>query len=356
MIQKVVVILAFIADPCYAIVHLRFQHWFKQYGPYLTNASHYCQQEIENYRNDDSSLRSLGSDTPASIATDCILRDLPAVMQANFTSAQVLLGIVPAICGLIGPSIADVAVLSTYRPLLTLLLALGSPAINVINIFSRVRITEPLEPSSSPLVVTAMNWLLRQNRYVQASIEGLCYMGALLAIANNLRNSVFLDIMTVSGWSPGALFMPLVWSTLALLIHGVGMVAVRAREHKAGDYWKTKSFIQSRAIFTLNEARDTIHSELLFFAESVFAVVHVVVGVFVLSSLVFVGALEALQTALIYFASAALCHFILLFQLSKARAELSAIKEEELNDRARSEGSKATKLIKVQCPKKAKTM
>lgn len=346
MLPSILVILAFIATPCYAIIHLRFQHWFKQYDPYFTNATQYCQQEIQNYRNDDSSLRSLGSDTPASIATDCILRDLPAVMQANFTSAPVLLGIVPAICGLIGPSIADVAVLSTYKPLLTLLLATGSPAINVINLFSRVKVTEPLEPSSSPLVVAAMDCLLRQNRYVQASIEGLCYLGALLAIANNVRNSMFLDIMTVSGWSPGALFMPLVWSTLALLIHSVGMVAIRARKHHTRDYWNAEGFIQSRAIFTLEASQDTIQSELLFFAESVFAVVHVVVGVFVLSSLVFIGALEALQTTLIYFASATLCHFILLFQLSKARADLFAMKGVE----------KKIGSIELQPPRKVKMM
>lgn len=357
MLRAVLIILSFIATPCWAIVHLRFQHWFKQYAPYLTNASHYCTQEIQNYYNDDNSIRNLASGTSAAIVTDCILRDVPAAMQANLTSAQVLLGIVPAVCGLIGPSIADVAVLSTYRPLLAMLLAIGSPAINIIKVFSRVKVAKPLKPSSSPLVISTMDWLARQNRYVQGGIEGLCYVGALAAIANNVRNSVFLDIMTLSGWSPGALFMPLAWSTLALLIHGVGMIAIRTRKHEAGDYWNAKGFLQSRAVFTLQGAKDTISSELLFFAESIFAVIHVVFGVFVLSSLVFIGAYEALQTALIYFASAALCHFILLFQLSETKAELSRAKQGEQNKEAsQDDADEKAESIKVQPSKKANTM
>lgn len=50
-------------------------------------------------------------------------------IAANFNSAIVVLGLMPTLLATIGPSIAEMAVLSSYRPFLCFLIALGAPAI-----------------------------------------------------------------------------------------------------------------------------------------------------------------------------------------------------------------------------------
>lgn len=72
----------------------------------------------------------------------------------------------------------------------------------------------------------------------------------------------------------------------------------------------------------MDKARDNILSQGLFWMASFSAVVHMTFGVLVLSSLVFIGALEALQIFIVYAVSVMVCQLILLLELANMRYEL----------------------------------
>jgi len=164
--------------------------------------------------------------------------------------------------------------------------------------------------------------LLVRMPFFQTSLQVLAYAGALAAIANNIRNSVYTDLRTVSGWRCAALFMPLVWSLLAVVVHAWGMIAVRVRL-QYGYRPSIRSAIRSTTFQRVRTGEDGVLSEVLFWLASLCAILHMIFGILVLSSLVFISALEALQVFAMYVASVFLCQFILLLELANMRYELS---------------------------------
>ncbi|KAI4180424.1 MAG: hypothetical protein LQ346_006998 [Caloplaca aetnensis] len=306
-----------------AYPRLKFRHWLPRYEPRWKNATASCQPRLSDYyENDRTRCR-----VPCACAADCLLQDLPATIQSNFASAQVILGLLPPMLVFFGPTSTEVAALSTYRPLLAVLVALGSPAINVGNIFRHVDVREPFtRPLSSTSRLWAA-WLARQNVVLRSSFSALSYMAALAAIIINVWTAVYVDLRTVSGWRCGALFMPLVWGLLGVLVHAWAMFAVRG--HIRGGYKASvKPAIKSTTFQGVSTGQDTLLSETLLWLASLSAIVHILFGVLVLSSLVFISALEAVWIFWLYALSALVCHFVLSCELASMRLELGRAVED----------------------------
>lgn len=231
--------------PATAILRLELQHWFPSDSAYWTNAASKCEAEITAYLINN---RTEICQTPCSCAADCILDGIPGTLESNYTSAQVVLGLIPAVLILIGPSIAEVAVISTRRPLLAVLVALGCPTTYLVRVFRRVDIREPLDPTDrSVLGNTLGNYLAsgdfgnttsvigstaakgRHHRVLSRTVDLGTYALALAAIANGVQISIYTDLRTISGWRCGALFMPMVWFLMSVVEHGWGMIAARVQ-------------------------------------------------------------------------------------------------------------------------------
>ena len=295
-------------------IRLKFRYWFPQYEQYWINASAVCRPElIDYYQGNQTACKS-----PCACAADCILENITGTMQSNLASAQVLLGLTPAIMVYFGPTIAEVSVLSTQKPLLSILLALGSPAVSLGRIFGAVDIREPLSRPIPRLFTSFSKRLSRHNLLLQNSIETLSYVGALAAIANNAYNSIYLDYRTISGWRCSIFLMPLIWSLLAAIVHLWGIIGIRFRSspRSAPSIRSVFSLLTPREVLT---GHDNIVSESLFWLASLSAIIHMIFGVLVLSSLVFIGAREALQVFVMYASSAFLCQFIVLLELGRIR-------------------------------------
>lgn len=164
---------------------------------------------------------------------------------------------------LIGPSIAEVAVVCTRRPLLAVLIALGCPTSYLGRVFrhvdlreildhadrsivgttlarhlaDRVQIPTPgLDPGNIACVDTGVVVKIHCHTVLSRAMDLAMYGLALLAIANGVHISIYTDFRTISGWRCGALFMPMVWFLMSVVEHGWGMIAVRVllwshREH-----------------------------------------------------------------------------------------------------------------------------
>ncbi|KAL8849900.1 MAG: hypothetical protein Q9221_005166 [Calogaya cf. arnoldii] len=300
-----------------AYLLLKLQVWFPRYEQRWIEAAATCQQQLEHYWQNNRTIY----DTPCSSAADCILQNIPGTIQSNFNSAQILLGLLPAILVYLGPTTAEVAVLSTYRPLLATLLALGSPAVNIARVLRHVVVKEPFTQPMSRTSYVWSTWLARQNVVVHGSLRALSYVAAFAAMANNTWNSVYLDLRTISGWRCGALLMPLVWSLLAVVVHAWGMAAIRVQSPE-GFQPSIRSVVRSTAFRTASKGSEGVLSEILLWVGSLFAVVHLSFGVFVLSSLVFVSAPEAVGIFLRFALSALLCQIVVKMELGNMRCEM----------------------------------
>jgi hypothetical protein len=232
--------------PATAILRLKLQRWFPDDADYWTNAASKCEAEITAYLFNN---RTEVCPTPCACAADCILDGIPGTLESNYASAQVVLGLIPAVLLLIGPSIAEVAVISTRRPLLAVLVALGCPTSYLGRVFRRVDVREPLDFEDRSVVGTKLGeYLIGRNsanvQSVDASnttdtpsrhqamgyfVDLAMYALALLAIANGVQISIYTDLRTISGWRCGALFMPMVWFLMSVVEHGWGMMAARVQ-------------------------------------------------------------------------------------------------------------------------------
>lgn len=106
--------------PATAILRLKLQNWFPTDRDYWIEAASKCEPKIQAYLNNN---RTADCPIPCSCAADCILDDIPGTLESNYASVQVVLGLIPAVLLFIGPSVAEVAVISTRRPLLAVMIA-----------------------------------------------------------------------------------------------------------------------------------------------------------------------------------------------------------------------------------------
>lgn len=316
------------------ILRLKLQHWFPQYEQRWLQAVPKCQQQLTNYlTNNRTSCRS-----PCACAADCFLEDITGTIQSNFASAQVLLGLIPTILVQFGPTIAEMAVLSTYQPFLTVLLAFGSPAVHVTRLFgNQVDIREPLTRPVPRILEVFAGWLedghgcqagagpparmWHRNSVFRYVFRVLSYVAALAAIANNVHNSVNLDLRTISGWRCAALLMPFYWSLSAVVVHAFGMLSVRCRVRTSGTA-TSSAHRRPQAFRELADTSDGVLSELFLWLASLCAIASLVFGTLDLSSLVFISAIEALEVFFRYAASAALCQLVVMVELARLRQEL----------------------------------
>lgn len=143
---------------------------------------------------------------------------------------------------LIGPSIAEVAALSTRRPLLAVLVTLGCPTTHVARVFAGLDVRSPLDKQRSMIGTKWAEFVTGAQEVTNAETEGIlrgmsrlvrpvwatgAHLLVLAAIANGVHASVYTELRTISGWRCGALFMPFVWFTMGVVEHGWGMIATR---------------------------------------------------------------------------------------------------------------------------------
>lgn len=305
-----------------AYPRLKFRHWFPRYEQHWINASASCQPQLTDYyENNRTQCR-----VPCACAADCLLQDIPATIQSNFASAQVILGLLPPTLVFLGPTLAEVAALSTYMPFLAILLALGSPAVHVNRVFHHVDVQEPFARPMSRTSRLWSVWLARQNVFLRSSFRGLSYLVAFAAIANNVWTSIYLDFRTVSGWRCGTLFMPLIWGQFAVVVHAWGMFAVRV--HIRGGYKPSiKYIIKSTTFQAALKGQDKVLSQAILWLATLFVIFHMMLGVLVLSSLIFISALEAVSIFCRYALSVVVCQLILSMELANMRFELGQVVE-----------------------------
>jgi hypothetical protein len=179
------------------------------------------------------------------------------------------------------------------------------------------------------------------SNWQKAMISLLQYSLVLGAVVNVIFCSYSLGTYTVLNWKCQNSYMPMLWTLLPLVVHTIAAGAFRLS--LAGSQFSQISYskkikkpksIWERLIYllkqeatpcaaqeipeTLKEADGFAVVSLQWLASGV-GYVHILFGTLVLSSLLFIGVIQALSVEAQYIGSALVCRLIIMFELAGLR-------------------------------------
>ncbi|CAK7242448.1 MAG: hypothetical protein STHCBS139747_003941 [Sporothrix thermara] len=299
----------------------------------------------------------------------CILENLGAEISARLASASVLLGLTPGILASLGPSIAEISLLSTERPVLSLLLSFGSPAVFPSRVLQYQNALDIVPTSStaatavSPLATQRVLMALRRSRRLRALVSAAQYITAAVATTNVMYTSFELGVRTTISFRCSTSMLPLIWTLLPFGVHLPAALALniakwrqRKRDRKeieraagaAAEGRQRSTIARWHAAFRKETDVCAMHAPLDAESEAVamslwaiafnylatfLSNLHVTFGILIFSSVVFIDVIDVVTVILRYMVSSVICRAVLGFELA------SLSKASEKNDGDASHGN-----------------
>ncbi|KAF1952895.1 hypothetical protein CC80DRAFT_571289 [Byssothecium circinans] len=311
---------------------LKFQSFYPQLQEVLYEVSTGpCSVSLQAYEGNLTARRELtkhgGVGNYCYLQNDCILSTLYESSKANMAAASVLLGLTPTILASLGPTIAEIALLSSRRPLLSLLLSMGAPVTYPSRFLQFENPVDLLRRPERPGILK----MARQPLRFAMAISVFQYVFAMLAIINLIATSVELGRKTVVSWRCSASWLPLMWAITPIACYAPAVLSFELYRRKATallDQDKVEDFALRRAVrceFTIsaNTTHTTpskqVHpgawSIILQSTSSLFVILQIVFGTAVFSSLLYIGVEDATLLLLRFATSAFLCRLIMYLEL-----------------------------------------
>ncbi|KAI1113589.1 hypothetical protein F5Y14DRAFT_417689 [Nemania sp. NC0429] len=331
----------------------QFQNFYPQHGDkYEYILHHNCSLQFANYltgRPLDFTLDWLGGAGEGSVLTqpvvECLLKNISEYIKAASSAAQVILGVTPPLLATLGASAEELAMLNVVgrRPLLALLISVGSPSVYMERVFEFRQPETMLHYSPGQYRPVKPDTMWKQRLFVMIQ-----YLVAIGAAANVVTLSWQLGVRTVCSWWSNTVFAPLVWTILCIPIHVAGTFALRLRvrrvysdEEKSlnirfrkwlrllpkrlHDYWESEwvPAVTGDEIRTVHFEEGSVYiawSWLL----SVATVIHILYGSLLLSGLLFIGPRDALLIVFRYVVSVLVCRILIRAELAGMRSRYVA--------------------------------
>ena len=314
--------------------------WAPIYQNMLVNISLYCLQgplqhlPLSRYTLDNAS----GYCPLCDDVVSCIQGQLSPVTQAAFSSSQVFLGVTPTLLSLVAPTIGELNMLSSNRPLLSFLISLGAPSTFCFRMLTYDDPLQSLVPVRTIFTRTPFGRRSPNSRAVRIALSLCEYLFTGAAVGNVIHASWTLGPQTILSWKCQWTFLPFVWTTLSFTVHIIAsqawlfshtMRAVRATERRSGSWGVAgtlRSMIEDELTLSATrekraflkhrgraESRVIVFSNILAQAAGLILILF---GTFVLSGLMLIGARDALYFILRFLASGAVSRIILMFEIS----------------------------------------
>ncbi|KAL4968357.1 uncharacterized protein BDV14DRAFT_167825 [Aspergillus stella-maris] len=266
---------------------------------------------------------------------ECILNSMSENAKAYMSSSSLLLGLSPVLLSTLGPSISEIGLLSLNRPVLAVMLSLGTVAIYPSRALAyNADSCHEILDARTILPVSVFNALNRRPglAFLVSAAE---YIIIAFAVFNVFYTSWQLGVATVLNFICQSSFMPIIWTSLPLLIHLPAALAFRFNLTRAaptrtpgpGSWIWNWNLLHSRltsetklsmnhkpipsSMFTASPTVLACH-----WIATLFGFVHVIFGILIYSSLLFTMTTDAAVILLRYFASALACRFVLIFELA----------------------------------------
>ena len=256
---------------------------------------------------------------------ECMLENMPENIKATMASASIMLGLTPVLLQAIGPSVSEVGMLSTRRPLLALMIALGTASVYPARIFS-LRTDDARELVQPPTLLPA--WVLtrlEERRGWSTVVAASQYAVVAVAIFNVMYTSLQLGTSTITNFVSSNSLMPLFWTLLPVAIHIPTTASFWLRRRRAMKMDENSVGTASVQEFRLCIVQEPFPDGMLdtsalvytlHLLASVFSFLHGFVGVLIFSSLLFVEIIDAVIILLRYFTSVLACRAVLIFEIS----------------------------------------
>ncbi|KAK4196161.1 hypothetical protein QBC40DRAFT_258315 [Triangularia verruculosa] len=353
----------------------QFRDWYPQYGHiFEALKQQHCMTEYQNYLTGNRTAFNrdiLGGGGPNTVLTQpviqCILDKTSDYVKNGMTAAQVLLGVMPTVLSVMGPSTEEMSMLANVarRPLLALMLAAGSPSVY----FSRA-----FEYHQPDHILADHKARLRQWRpkkwYSKLLISLAQYTIAMATIANIASLNWEIGVKSICTLWTNRIFGPTIWAVLGLLVHILGTIGLRLRIrgwrgpedqvreavekvkstraakpngtfHVGATLWSAWEWVAgipqrlchllatefrpsasdglAVGIFTFKESKLFLVAA---WVGSMATVLHIIFGTLIFASTIFVGVEDALSIVGRYMASVAICRIILMYELAGIREAL----------------------------------
>ncbi len=315
----------------------KFNKWFPEFGGRIDAISAgVCQVNLQAYLGNHTARESLPDPVIEYCfnQNDCILDNLVESIKSNMGTAQVLLGLTPVILSNFGLKIAEISVMSTQRPLLTLMLTLGAPAIYPTRLLRYDNPFEILRTNSPRLNFFPLQ--LQKRHAVLISIAE--YLIAAAAIANVFHCTITLGLWTLSIIGCETFIFPFLWVILASGVHIPAAVALRflkgsklkisslAAEFRRPDptpigkelrhaFWREFIPCASGPILVVEDDETSKFAIGLNYLAGILASAQLTWGISVFSSLLYISIRDASFVIARLVASALVCQLILSFEL-----------------------------------------
>ena len=202
----------------------QFKHWYPQYGWIFDTIVHVnCTKQYDKYLTGVKNHSEIDYLAGGGIYTaltqplvDCILQNTSEYLKAATTSSQVLLGVMPTLVSLLGPSHDEIAMLCNVgrRPFLAAGLALASPSAYFGRAFEYSKPIEILSQDRN----RHRQWRPK-TPLAQLSVSAVEYIITAAACYNVLNNTMQVSLWAICSVSPDADFLPNVWLAIGIFLH-----------------------------------------------------------------------------------------------------------------------------------------
>ena len=318
----------------------QFNSWFPLLGPSLANIStNTCADSLSAFRFDPTRISCQSH-------INCILPNVLDIDKADMTNASILLGILPVFVATFGPDVKEIALLSLRWPLLGLLLSIGVPAVYISRPMEYADPLELLEPAPGRFIVQRVkSWRMA------VLLSGAEYSIVAMAIVNLLWVSYTLGIKAVLAWRCIP-FMPVAWVLMPVIIHLIAVIAFRTskavrhsalknRDQRGLRHWaRTECMLSANhdEWILADEAPGYVTVSVNFLA-TLTGSIHVIFGIVVFASLLFISLLDAILVCNRYLASIIVCRLVLKFEIAGARGTFKLENHDENRDLVTDESS-----------------
>lgn len=320
---------------------LKYDSWYHDFSDQLDLISTtVCNLSLAAYRGDPTARATLGPvrDYCWSHA-NCLLSTASERVKASFGGTSILLGLAPTTLSVLGPSVAEMALLSLHRPFLSFLLSLGAPAVFPGRFLLWNDPLRANEPSTGAFIVQPF------SKKISILVSVIQYLVAATCCGNIFHATYAIGLRSIISWDCRSSYWPLLWVVLSLVIHFTATISLRAAiQHKKGVTTPRQREYISEPLDERHKPKRmgvvrVIHNEVtpsanidqqvsdlydvrvgpvalvLQYTGAFLSVCHLVFGTLLFSSLQFIGVGDAVILILRLIASATFCRVVLQFEV-----------------------------------------
>ena len=317
-----------------------YRDFYPKWKHYYTTQSHgNCSAEFDLYQN--QTLPTRQHNAACIDMALCLMQNSVKNIQSQTASTGVLLGLLPSILSILGSNPVELGLLSTRRPVLSLLLALAAPVVNPIRLFDYVNPKDMLTKLKQEVNKT------KRKKMISALIVFCQFVLAIAAVANitmvaaDLYSKAYSIIIACSGR-----YLIFLWNVLAALLWLAGRRSLMSRSRfeliqggtagapQSGTSWPDRLYNRAKRWLGHEFSTCVQHEERGFYwnpenqwyfwysqALALGTVGHILFGTAILSGYQFIAPVDALWIVVRYAASAWISRLILKSELAGLSAQ-----------------------------------